>query len=60
MAPRSELELTDVTATCCAPLVRETLSPGDAEQLARTMKALADPTHLPLLSIVAASDGAEA
>jgi ArsR family transcriptional regulator len=54
------LEVTDVTAPCCTPLVRETLSPEDAEQLAHTMKALADPTRLRLLSIVAASDGAEA
>ena len=54
------LEVTDVTAACCTPLVRETLSPEDAERLAHTMKALADPTRLRLLSIVAASEGAEA
>ncbi|WP_106816864.1 ArsR/SmtB family transcription factor [Microbacterium timonense] len=54
------LELTDVTATCCTPLVRDTLSMQDAEQLAHTMKALADPTRLRLLSIVAASEGREA
>ena len=54
------LPVTDVTATCCTPLVRDTLSAEDAEQLAHTMKALADPTRLRLLSIVAASDGAEA
>jgi ArsR family transcriptional regulator len=53
-------DVTEVTAPCCAPLVRETLSPQDAEQLAHTMKALADPTRLRLLSIVAASKGAEA
>lgn len=55
-----KLEMTDVTAACCAPLVRETLSAEDAERLAHTMKALADPTRLRLLSIVAASDGAQA
>ena len=54
------LEVTDVTAPCCTPVVRETLSSEDAEQLAHTMKALADPTRLRLLSIVAASEGAEA
>ncbi|GAA4354384.1 ArsR/SmtB family transcription factor [Microbacterium rhizosphaerae] len=54
------IEVTDAPATCCAPLVRETLSAQDAERLAHTMKALADPTRLRLLSIVAASDGAEA
>jgi ArsR family transcriptional regulator len=45
---------------CCAPLVREPLGAEDAEDLARLVKALADPTRLRLLSIVAASDGREA
>ena len=55
------LELTDVTAgACCTPLVREPLTVDEAEQLATTMKALADPARLRLLSIVAASEGAEA
>ena len=55
------LELTDVTAiACCTPLVREPLTADEADQLATTMKALADPARLRLLSIVAASEGAEA
>ncbi|MFH8251524.1 metalloregulator ArsR/SmtB family transcription factor [Microbacterium sp. B2969] len=55
------LEVTDVTAaTCCAPLVREPLSAAEAEDLASVMKALADPARLRLLSIVAASENAEA
>lgn len=55
------LELTDVTAgACCTPLQREPLSAEEAEQLATTMKALADPTRLRLLSIVAASEDSEA
>lgn len=55
------LELTDVTSDgCCAPLVREPLSAAEADQLAATMKALADPARLRLLSIVAASRGSEA
>ncbi|HWI30685.1 MAG TPA: metalloregulator ArsR/SmtB family transcription factor [Microbacterium sp.] len=55
------LDVTDVTAaTCCAPLVREPISPAEAEQLATTMKALADPARLRLLSIVASSRDAEA
>ena len=56
------LEVTDVTAgACCTPLVSASRSrPTEAEQLATTMKALADPTRLRLLSIVAASEGAEA
>ena len=45
---------------CCAPLTREPLGQRDAEDLARTMKALADPARLRLLSIVAASEGSEA
>ena len=55
------IDVTDVTAgVCCAPLVREPLTATEADQLAATMKALADPTRLRLLSIVAASENAEA
>ncbi|GAA1998439.1 ArsR/SmtB family transcription factor [Microbacterium ulmi] len=56
------LELTDVTpgAACCAPLVREPLGQADAEQLAATLKALADPARLRLISIVASSEDQEA
>ena len=55
------LELTDVTATACsAPLPREPLTMAEAEALAHTLKALADPTRLRLLSIVAASENTEA
>lgn len=58
------LEVADISAgsdaACCTPLAREPLSAAEAEQLATTMKALADPARLRLLSIVAASEGAEA
>lgn len=55
------LDVTDISpAPCCAPLVREPLTADEAEQLAGTMKALADPTRLRLLSIVAASPDSEA
>ena len=57
------LEVTDVTVagtTCCAPLVKEPLAQDEAEQLAVTLKALADPARLRLLSIVASSEGQEA
>lgn len=57
------LELSDITPTtvsCGVPLLREPLSAGEAEALAATMKALADPARLRLLSIVAASENAEA
>jgi ArsR family transcriptional regulator len=45
---------------CCAPLLREPLTPAQAADLARTFKALADPTRLRLVSMVAAHDGGEA
>ena len=55
------LEVTDITAgSCCTSLVREPLTAAEADQLATTLKALADPARLRLLSIVAASAGAEA
>ncbi|MGZ0711875.1 metalloregulator ArsR/SmtB family transcription factor (plasmid) [Coraliomargarita sp. W4R53] len=59
------LELTDATEpgatdSCCASLAREPLSAETAEELARRLKALADPARLRLLSIVGASEGAEA
>lgn len=56
------LEVTDVSprVTCCAPLVKKPLDQKDAEQLATTLKALADPARLRLLSIVASSAEQEA
>lgn len=58
------LEVTDITAAggdvCCAPLVKEPIGQHEAEQLAVTLKALADPARLRLLSIVASSEGQEA
>jgi len=57
------LEVTDITASavaCCAPLVKEPMTQADAEKVATTLKALADPARLRLLSIVAASQDQEA
>ena len=45
---------------CCAPLTGETINAAQAEDLARTFKALGDPTRVRLISIVAASEGEEA
>ena len=59
MSITSLLPIADVGA-CCAPLTRETLAAADAVGLARSLKALADPTRLRLISIVAASEGQEA
>lgn len=49
-----------VDVACCAPLVREPLSAGGATDLAHVLKAIAEPTRLRLLSLVAAHDGGEA
>ncbi len=45
---------------CCAPLTREPLSATAASDLARTLKAIADPARLRLLSMIAAHEGGEA
>jgi ArsR family transcriptional regulator, arsenate/arsenite/antimonite-responsive transcriptional repressor len=45
---------------CCVPLLREPLSGKQADDLARILKALADPTRLRLVSMVAAHEGGEA
>jgi ArsR family transcriptional regulator len=45
---------------CCAPLLREPITASQAGDLARTLKALADPTRLRLVSMVAAHEGGEA
>jgi ArsR family transcriptional regulator, arsenate/arsenite/antimonite-responsive transcriptional repressor len=49
-----------VEAACCSPVTSGILTHPEADQLARTLKALADTTRLRLLSIVAAHDNGEA
>ena len=49
-----------LAGTCCAPLLREPLTASQAAGLARLLKALADPTRLRLVSMVAAHEGGEA
>ena len=49
-----------VNVACCAPLVREPLEADAATDLAQTLKAIADPARLRLLSLIAAHDGGEA
>ena len=49
-----------LAGTCCAPLLREPITADQAAGLARVLKALADPTRLRLVSMVAAHDGGEA
>jgi ArsR family transcriptional regulator len=45
---------------CCSTLLREPLTPTQAADLASILKALADPTRLRLVSMVAAHEGGEA
>jgi ArsR family transcriptional regulator, arsenate/arsenite/antimonite-responsive transcriptional repressor len=55
---RSELPL--LADECCTTLLREPLTAGQAADLAHILKALADPTRLRLVSMVAAHEGGEA
>lgn len=52
--------LTVLDTQCCTPVVHDVISAGEAETLAATLRALADPTRLRLISLVAAHDDAEA
>jgi len=54
---RPALPLADA---CCAPLLREPITAGQAAGLARMLKALADPTRLRLVSLIAAREDGEA
>lgn len=56
------LPLTDVTdgAACGSSLGRAAIAPADADALARSLKALADPARLRILSIVGAHLDSEA
>jgi ArsR family transcriptional regulator len=47
-------------ADCSTPLARSPLGAADADALSRSLKALADPARLKLVSIVAASADREA
>lgn len=52
---------TSVTlAGCCSPITEGVLEVAAAERLARTFKALGDPTRLRLLSLIAAQPEQEA
>ncbi|WP_353843869.1 metalloregulator ArsR/SmtB family transcription factor [Brevibacterium sp. RIT 803] len=48
------------SATCCTTLTGEPLDEVRAREFARIFKALADPTRLRLVSLVAAREGNEA
>jgi len=55
---RPELPL--LADECCTPLLREPITASQAADLAHILKALADPTRLRLVSMVAAHEGGEA
>src|SRR4051794_21335328 len=59
MPALAPLPVTDAAA-CCSPLEQEAIAPQAAEDLARALKALADPARLRLVSMIAAAPGGEA
>jgi ArsR family transcriptional regulator len=50
----------DEAAACCSPLAREPLSAEAASELSHTLKAIADPARLRLLSMIQAHEDGEA
>ena len=50
----------DAVAACCSPVTGGVVSDETAETLARMFKALADPTRVKLLSLIAAAQNGEA
>lgn len=50
----------DSITDCCSPVVREVITPSQAETLAGALKAIADPARLRLISLVAAQEDNEA
>jgi ArsR family transcriptional regulator, arsenate/arsenite/antimonite-responsive transcriptional repressor len=53
-------ELPVVNEVCCVPVTGGRLDVAAAEQLARSFKALGDPTRVRLVSMIAATPGGEA
>lgn len=47
-------------AACCEPLTKDALTAEQADDLAKSLKAIADPARLRLISIIAASEAQEA
>jgi ArsR family transcriptional regulator len=48
------------TTACCTPTTRAAITEQAATDLSQVLKALADPTRLRLLSLIASHEGAEA
>ena len=53
------LPIRDVAA-CCSPITREAMTEANAAALGSSLRALADPARLRILSMVAAHEDAEA
>ena len=58
-APGESLLIGDLSA-CCSPITGQVLDAAAAGRLANVLKALAEPTRLRLMSLIAAHDDAEA
>jgi ArsR family transcriptional regulator len=58
--PRSIAPLGSDLRACCSPVAGGALDPETAARLAHVFKALADPTRVRLVSILAAHPGGEA
>lgn len=54
------LPVTIEPTSCCVPRVTSSLTPDDAEKVARAFKAIGDPTRVMLLSLISRSEGGEA
>lgn len=55
-----ELPLLNQLGQCCSPVVGRVLAPADAGVLAASLKAIADPVRLRLISLVGAHEDGEA
>ncbi len=55
-----DVEFTDRSEACATSLVATPIDADEAVDLARTLKAVADPARLRLLSIIASHEGGEA
>jgi ArsR family transcriptional regulator, arsenate/arsenite/antimonite-responsive transcriptional repressor len=60
MPSPTTLPLANSVEACCASGLAEPLDRSDAEDLAKLLKAVADPVRLQLLALVRSADGGEA
>lgn len=58
--PTTQAEPLQMLVDCCTPIAGRVLDESQAQALAAVLKAIAEPTRLRLLSLVAAREGAEA